>query len=162
MSNSSCEGHPNPVHNQQRPASPPPSLMYIFYVFRYWQGSAYLTWRNNCLFKNVNIFSRHLQRIDLMIGFTLYLPHFRGLTACGPLLLTGVNIIPEWITNCIHYKMWGEITYSSRNFNGATVDVWDWIINFIPQFTRLLIHAVRQNVRAYGTYNVGYTSSFLP
>ena len=29
----------------------------------------------------------------------------------------------------------GWITYSSPNLNGATVEVWEWISNFIPHFT---------------------------
>ena len=29
----------------------------------------------------------------------------------------------------------GEITYPFPNFNGTTVEVWEWISNFIPHFT---------------------------
>ena len=29
-------------------------------------------------------------------------------------------------------KVWDEITYSLPNFNGATVEVWEWISNFVP------------------------------
>ena len=39
------------------------------------------------------------------------------------------------MTNYIHYKLWGEITYSFLIFNGATVEVWKWIIYFILHFT---------------------------
>ena len=31
-------------------------------------------------------------------------------------------------------KVWDEITYPSLNFNGATVEVYEWISNFMPQF----------------------------
>ena len=31
-------------------------------------------------------------------------------------------------------KVWDEITYPVPNFNGCTVEVWEWIINFMPQF----------------------------
>ena len=31
--------------------------------------------------------------------------------------------------------MWDKITYSFPNFNGCTVEVWEWISNFIPHFT---------------------------
>ena len=34
----------------------------------------------------------------------------------------------------IDYKVWDEITYPSPNFNGCTVDVWKWIINFMFRF----------------------------
>ena len=32
-------------------------------------------------------------------------------------------LIPAWISNYIHYNVWGEITYPFLNFNGATVEV---------------------------------------
>ena len=31
--------------------------------------------------------------------------------------------------------MWDEIAYSFPNFNGATVEVWEWISKFIVHFT---------------------------
>ena len=31
-------------------------------------------------------------------------------------------------------KVWYEITYPFPNFNGYTVEVWEWISNFIPHF----------------------------
>ena len=39
----------------------------------------------------------------------------------------------------MHYKVWGENTYPFPNFNGATVEVWEWISNFIPHFTTHVI-----------------------
>ena len=29
-------------------------------------------------------------------------------------------------------KMWDEITYPFPNFSGSTVEVWEWISNFMP------------------------------
>ena len=43
--------------------------------------------------------------------------------------------VPAWMNNYIHYKMWDEITYSFPNFNGAAIEVCEWISNFIPHFT---------------------------
>ena len=57
----------------------------------------------------------------------------------GPLLLTWIDLIPAWISNYIHYKVWDEITYPFPNFNGCTVEVWEWITNFIPHFTRCVM-----------------------
>ena len=53
------------------------------------------------------------------------------------------NAFPAWISNYIHHKMWDEITYPFLNFNGATVEVWEWMNNFIPHFSGmwLLIHS---------------------
>ena len=31
--------------------------------------------------------------------------------------------------------MWDEITYPFQNLNGAAVEVWKWVSNFIPYFT---------------------------
>ena len=49
--------------------------------------------------------------------------------------LYGLTLIPAWISNYIHYKVWDEITYPFRNFNGATVEVWEWMINFTLHIT---------------------------
>ena len=54
----------------------------------------------------------------------------------GPLLLQDIILIPAWISNCIHYKVGYEFTYPFPHFNGATVEVWKWIRNFFPHFTR--------------------------
>ena len=37
---------------------------------------------------------------------------------------------------------WGEITHPFPNFNGAAIEVWGWISNFIPYLNGvwLLIH----------------------
>ena len=31
-------------------------------------------------------------------------------------------------------KVWDEITNPFANFNGCTVEVWEWVSNFIPNF----------------------------
>ena len=44
--------------------------------------------------------------------------------------------MPAWINNYIHYNLWGEIIfYSFPNVNGATLELWEWIGNFIPYLT---------------------------
>ena len=54
----------------------------------------------------------------------------------GPLLLT---LIPAWIGNHMPCKVWDQITYPFPNFNGSTVEVWEWINNFIPH---IIIHVI--------------------
>ena len=54
---------------------------------------------------------------------------------CCPFYLHGLTLIPAWISDRIHYKMWDEIAYPFLIFNGATVEVWELISNFIPHFT---------------------------
>ena len=41
-----------------------------------------------------------------------------------------ITLIPAWISNYIHYKLRDEIPYPFPNFNGATVEVWEWMSNF--------------------------------
>ena len=43
-----------------------------------------------------------------------------------------LTFILVWISNYILYEMWDEITYPLQNFNAATVEVWEWLSNFIP------------------------------
>ena len=45
-----------------------------------------------------------------------------------------LTLIPTWITNHMLSKVWDEIIYQFPNFNGFTVEVWEWINNFIPYF----------------------------
>ena len=48
------------------------------------------------------------------------------------------GLIPWWISNNIHHKVWNAITYS--NFNGADFEFWEWISNLIPHFTGHVIN----------------------
>ena len=61
----------------------------------------------------------------------------------GPLSLTWTNFIPEWISNHVSSKVWDEISNPFPHWNGATVNVWQWINNFSSYFITdlLLIHA---------------------
>ena len=52
----------------------------------------------------------------------------------GPLYSHGYTLIPARISNYIHCKMWDGITNPFTNFNSATVEVWEWVNNFIPYF----------------------------
>ena len=47
----------------------------------------------------------------------------------------GLTLIPAWKSNYIHHKMWGEFLFPFSNSNSATIEVWEWISYFIPQFT---------------------------
>ena len=46
----------------------------------------------------------------------------------------GLTLISAWISNYSHYKVWDEITYPFPNLKGSTIEVWQWISNFIPHF----------------------------
>ena len=56
-----------------------------------------------------------------------------------PFYQHGFTLIPAWIINYSHYYAWDKIIYPYPNFNGCTVEVWEWISNFIPLFTGHMI-----------------------
>ena len=60
---------------------------------------------------------------------------FNVLTTSGAFYSHGLTLIEAWISYYIHYKVWDGITYPFPNFKGATVEVWEWISNFITHFT---------------------------
>ena len=43
------------------------------------------------------------------------------------------------IYELLNSTVWCEINYPFTNFHSATVQVWEWISNFIPQFTVYVI-----------------------
>ena len=51
----------------------------------------------------------------------------------APFTNIGLTLIPAWISNYIHYKAWGEITYPFLNFNGVhgLTLIPAWISNYI-------------------------------
>ena len=55
---------------------------------------------------------------------------------CGPLYQHRLTLIRTWMSNYMSAKMWDEITYPFPNLNGATVEIWVQISNFIPHFHR--------------------------
>ena len=44
------------------------------------------------------------------------------------------NLNPAWISNYIHYKVYDEIIYPFPKFNGAAIELWEWISYFISHF----------------------------
>ena len=46
------------------------------------------------------------------------------------------------------------MTYSFPNFNGATVEVWEWISNFMPHFIQIQIQI--QNSLLLPIYSFGH------
>ena len=57
----------------------------------------------------------------------------------GPIYYHGLTLILTWISNYIHYEVWDEVTYQFPDFNGATVEVWESISNFIPHLSGRVI-----------------------
>ena len=107
----------------------------------------------NCNLENINHVIRALHDIEMTVKPSIHLQHvclaFTSSAAIRPTSITpynrgslykhGLTLIPVWISNYIHHKVWDEITYPFPNFNGAAVEVWEWLSNFIPHFTRYVI-----------------------
>ena len=59
----------------------------------------------------------------------------------SPLLLSGTSFKdkdgPSITSNHTHSIVWYEITYPFPNFNGAAVEVWEYISNLIPHLQRV-------------------------
>ena len=53
----------------------------------------------------------------------------------------GSTLIPVWVCNYIHHKVWDKITEPLLNFNGAAVKVCEWISSHTLLGVWLLIHA---------------------
>ena len=54
----------------------------------------------------------------------------------GPIYLHGLNWIPAWISNNIYNKECYEITYPFPKFYVSAVEVFEWICDLIPRFSR--------------------------
>ena len=67
----------------------------------------------------------------------IYLEIFLG-GGGGLLLLTWTNFIPSIISKQMPSKVWGEITYPFPNFNGKSIEVWEWIINLLNTVSQLI------------------------
>ena len=65
------------------------------------------------------------QNIDNLDSNLLYGAHFTNMDKL---------LIPAWVSNHMHSKVWNEITYPFLNFNGCTVEVLEWISDFILHF----------------------------
>ena len=79
-------------------------------------------------------------------GHILYLAHF-PCQGPGTIVLWGLIhicsldessfLIPAWISNQMYGKVWDEIMYPFHNFNGTTVEIWEWISGFIPHLIKV-------------------------
>ena len=80
----------------------------------------------------------------------------------GPLYKHGLTLIPLWIRNHIYSKVWDAIIYPFLNFNGCTVEVWEWISIFIPHFIMIVIaYACWETQEWYDLYMYGYKHKIL-
>ena len=50
-----------------------------------------------------------------------------------------LNLIPAWKSNYMPSKVLDEVTYPFPNFNGYTIEVWEWTSNFIPHIIMVVL-----------------------
>ena len=74
-------------------------------------------------FIKMKTFPFQCTKLLLIDHFPNFSQRFMMFTTSSPFNLRGLTLISAWISNYIHYKVWGEITYLFLNFNGATVEV---------------------------------------
>ena len=55
-------------------------------------------------------------------------------TSIGLFNKHNLTLIQAWICNHMPGKMCDESAYPFPNFSGCTVEVWEWISNFVPHF----------------------------
>ena len=53
------------------------------------------------------------------------------------------------INNYMPSKVWDQITYPFPNINGCTVEVWEWINNFIPRIIMKVINSSMLGLKLY-------------
>ena len=61
-------------------------------------------------------------------------PQKAAILISSPFYKHDLTLIPACISNHTPSKVWDRITYPFLNFNGCTVEVYEWISNFIPHF----------------------------
>ena len=104
-----------------------------------WQGQKARQWRQIRRGWDFCCNWRHDGRESADVSRWRRLPHldcFEGFV--GHKGISSMLNLHVW-THYIRYKVWDEITYPFPNFNGAAVDVWEWISNFILHFKGYMI-----------------------
>ena len=78
----------------------------------------------------LNLFAEHKTIMYINVLFALFL------NIRGPFYWHRLTLIIAWISNQMPSKAWDEITYPFSNFNDATIEVWEWISNFMSLYNR--------------------------
>ena len=113
-------------------------LSYIQHLsFEIWNYSVWNSWENGHLSSGITkSWSANQSDAKLLEGGVTeprFSPYYSGALQ-GPFYLHSLPLIPERISNYINDKEWDEITCPFPNFNGATIEFWEWISNFISHF----------------------------
>ena len=67
-----------------------------------------------------------------MINYmTICMFNYKSMIPVAPFYWHGIPLI----SNYFYHKVWDEITYHFLNFNGCTVEVYEWVSNFISHIS---------------------------
>ena len=104
------------------------------------------SWKLNC-YNIPKCKSAFKERSAHMVTFSYFLIIFYVPSYLGPSYKHAqFKFDPSTGNNYIHHKVWDEITSPFPNFNGCSMEVWEWISNFIPHFDgHVIIYAGRLN-----------------
>ena len=96
-------------------------------------------WKNSSIANGFTCHDSHVITVMLRKDFNcLFHLHLCWLTqyllTWGP-FTKRFNFNPSLESNHMSSKVCGEITFPFPNFSGATIEVWEWISNFIPHFS---------------------------
>ena len=105
------------------------SVLYVKHLSG-WYMKSLLTGKKNTMVKKTT-FGSVSSNVNIWISNN---PSMTSLSKCLVLTISqhlpgipfywyGLTLIPAWISNYFHYKMWDGITFPFLNFNGATVEV---------------------------------------
>ena len=119
---------------------------------------------------NVNIafFNRHVYLMVHCTACTRKHPSSSRLleNPMGPFYQQELIIFLAWIRNHMPGKVWNEVTYPFANFNGTTVEVWEWISNILLHFIMDVItypcwDQKLKNIRKRGPRMTGFASILI-
>ena len=92
----------------------------------------YYTYCYELLIVRLHTFETWVPMTYCIVMLTLSLGLISISITMNPFCLHGLTLITAWICYPMPSKMWGEITYPFLNFNCVSIEIYDWISNFVP------------------------------
>ena len=92
------------------------------------------------IYSTYNMFSS-VKRLKSYCSKCIRMCSFRGLfkVFMVPVYSYALRLIPSLISNHMLSEVWDKIAYPFPNFNRVTLEVWEWISDFIPHLIKDVI-----------------------
>ena len=82
----------------------------------------------------MNFIERLIPSSSMFYWYLLFVNNFHAWQGWdlfwGPFSYHSLTVNPEWISNHMPSNVWDKIVYPFPNFNGCTVEVWQWLVIF--------------------------------